>query len=80
MELEQLIEQLPGVSEVAVVGVPEPGHPENDMPIAIIARESKHLSQNEVLDFVKSHVSDFKTLRGGVVFVDTLQDYRVIIN
>ena len=78
VELDQLIEKIPGVSEAAVVGIPEPDHPENDMPVAIVVRESKHLSQNDVLEFVNSHVSDFKKLRGGVIFVNTLQDYKVI--
>lgn len=61
------------IEEAAVVGIPQPAHPENDLPLAFVIRRCETLTEVEVEDFVSSRVSDFKRLRGGVIFVDSIE-------
>ena len=61
----------PGISEGAVLGVPESGRPENDIPVAYVVRLDSSLTEKDVTDFVNARVSHFKQLRR-VTFVETL--------
>jgi 4-coumarate--CoA ligase len=74
--LEHLLNTHPQINEAVVVGIPQPGRPENDIPFAYVVRRSKSLSEKEVMDFVAANVSDFKHLRGGVAFVDGFEKVR----
>jgi len=62
----------PDILEAAVVGVPQPGRAENDVPFAFVIPRSNMLSKKNVNDFLDARVSDFKRLRGGLVFVDSI--------
>ncbi|XP_052872698.1 luciferin 4-monooxygenase-like [Anopheles cruzii] len=69
-ELETLIKLLPGVLECCVVGIPIPG---SDLPAAAIIRSpGATLDEATVHDFMRSRVADYKRLRGGIYFFDTL--------
>ena len=61
------------IKEAAVVGIPQPDRPENDIPLAFIVRRSEMLTEMDVKDFISSRVSDFKCLRGGVIFVGSIE-------
>jgi 4-coumarate--CoA ligase len=63
----------PDIQEAAVVGIPQPGRPENDMPLAFVVRRSETLTKIGVENYISSSVSDFKRLRGGVIFVDSIE-------
>ena len=72
MEIEEVIEEHPGVREVGVFGKPDPMVQE--LITAVVSRKQgyEHLTEEEIISFVDSRVDDYKRLRGGVVFVDSL--------
>lgn len=56
---------------VAVVGVPDPVLV--DLPTALVVKNKKSiLTEDEIDKAITSTFSDFKRLRGGVYFVDSL--------
>jgi 4-coumarate--CoA ligase len=69
-EIEVVIQQLPEVLSVSVVGIPDSLYV--DLPAAVIVRGSETLSEQMVIDYVAQHVPDQKQLRGGVYFIDKL--------
>ncbi|XP_052864014.1 uncharacterized protein LOC128270646 [Anopheles cruzii] len=72
-ELEAIVDKLPGVAQVCVVGVPADADRTTELPAAVIVRSpGSVLSAQDVIDAVEVQVSDFKRLRGGVHFVDAL--------
>ncbi|XP_058128204.1 long-chain-fatty-acid--CoA ligase-like [Anopheles ziemanni] len=76
-ELESIIGEMPGVRLVAVVGVPDPAAPFDDLAMALIVRAEgpagDALSKQSVLDHLEKSVSaEHKRLRGGVFFVGQL--------
>lgn len=71
-EIESIILNCAGVSNVCVVGVPDLVR--IDLPAAVIVRSNlgPKITSEEIQQIVKEKCSDFKQLRGGVYFVDTL--------
>uniref|UniRef100_A0A9I3CJR2 AMP-dependent synthetase/ligase domain-containing protein n=1 Tax=Anopheles culicifacies TaxID=139723 RepID=A0A9I3CJR2_9DIPT len=72
-ELEAKIMQLFAGSllMVCVTGIPVPG---NDLPVALAVRqpEGAMVGERDIIDGLAEVVADFKKLRGGVFFVDSL--------
>src|SRR5271156_4887164 len=71
-EVEMVLDTHPKINEVAIVGIPQPGREENDIPLAFVVRRSKDLTEQEVKDYVLENKAEFKQLRGGVLFVDSI--------
>ncbi|XP_058122367.1 probable 4-coumarate--CoA ligase 3 [Anopheles ziemanni] len=72
-ELEAILGQIEGVREACVVGIPEDADRTTELPTAVIVRsEGSTLDAVEVNRIIDSQVSDFKRLRGGVYFVESL--------
>lgn len=71
-EIEDIILNCLGVSNVCVVGVPD--LVKTDLPAALIVRKNigPKVTAEEIKDLVKENCSDFKQLRGGVYFVEFL--------
>lgn len=70
-ELETLIQTMPGVAMVAVIGISHPIH--NDLPAAVIIKStSGSIDEKMVETFVENSLSNHKWLRGGVHFVDEM--------
>lgn len=70
-ELEELLRQVEGVSEVAVVGVPNPRM--GEAPRAyVVPKPSAHLSPSYMQQFIAERVAAHKQLAGGVQLVDSL--------
>lgn len=71
-EIESIILSCDGVSNVCVVGVPDLIRTE--LPAAVIVRANvgSKVMSDVIEDLVKQNCSDFKQLRGGVYFVDSL--------
>ncbi|KAL7286409.1 hypothetical protein TKK_0019359 [Trichogramma kaykai] len=70
-ELEALIRTHPNVEEAGVVGIPDDRS--GEVPMAFVVLKEKGATKTEeIQDFVKGKVSEFKELRGGVRFVDSL--------
>jgi malonyl-CoA/methylmalonyl-CoA synthetase len=68
-EVEEVIEGCPGVSEVAVVGLPDPEFGER--VVAAVVREDRGLTAEKVTDFCREDLASFKKPRE-VVFVEEL--------
>ncbi|XP_052890328.1 probable 4-coumarate--CoA ligase 1 [Anopheles moucheti] len=67
-ELENIILELPEVSDVAVAGVPD--ETAGELPRAfVVVRPGTDLNEKEVQDHVKGRVVKYKQLAGGVIFV-----------
>uniref|UniRef100_F6SEQ4 4-coumarate--CoA ligase 1-like n=1 Tax=Ciona intestinalis TaxID=7719 RepID=F6SEQ4_CIOIN len=70
-ELEGELHKLPGVADVAVVGVKDEVGYGGEVPKAFIVRNGD-VTEDGVTRFLKDRLADYKQLRGGVVFVDKL--------
>lgn len=71
-EMESMILTCDGVSNVCIVGIPDPI--KIDLPAAVIIRKrfGHQITCEEVDNFVREKFSDYKQLRGGIFFVDSL--------
>ena len=69
VELESVILQHPAVIDVGVVGVRLSDGNELPRAFVVSGRDSKTCQAQDILDWVKSLLSDYKQLRGGVTFV-----------
>lgn len=67
-ELEALLLTHPKILDAAVVGVDVPG---TEVPRAYVV-SGGDITEQDIKDFVKKHVADYKQLRGGVVFMDVI--------
>lgn len=67
-ELEALLLTHPRILDAAVIGIEIPG---TEVPRAYVVAE-KGITEQEVKDFVKANVADYKQLRGGVKFIDVI--------
>ncbi|KAK3908394.1 Luciferin 4-monooxygenase [Frankliniella fusca] len=74
-EVEMVLLQHPGVREACVLGRPSTADI-GDVPTAFVSRadneEGEALTEAELQDMVAAKLSDYKRLRGGVVFMDEL--------
>ncbi|XP_059482537.1 uncharacterized protein LOC132200818 [Neocloeon triangulifer] len=70
-ELEGVLRKMDGVSDVAVIGVPDARS--GEVPKAFVVRKpGSNIAENDVTAFVEGHVAEFKKLAGGVKFVDEI--------
>lgn len=71
-ELEGLLESHPAVGDAGVIGVSF-NNTEAPKAFVVLTPASKgKISEQELADYVHSKVSDYKKLRGGLVFVDVV--------
>uniref|UniRef100_A0A182YHL7 AMP-binding_C domain-containing protein n=1 Tax=Anopheles stephensi TaxID=30069 RepID=A0A182YHL7_ANOST len=67
-ELENIVLELPEVSDVAVAGVPD--ETAGELPRAfVVVKPGADLTEKEVQEHVKERVVKYKQLAGGVIFV-----------
>ncbi|XP_016841715.1 4-coumarate--CoA ligase 1 [Nasonia vitripennis] len=70
-ELEALLRTHPNVEEAGVIGIPD--ERAGEVPKAFVVLKNKgETKPEEIQNFIKGKVSEFKELRGGVQFIDTL--------
>ncbi|KAL4814560.1 hypothetical protein BDW67DRAFT_165604 [Aspergillus spinulosporus] len=62
----------PLIYDAAVIGVPAPDGSGNEVPRAYIVADKTKISEDQVKDFVKSHLAHYKQLRGGVVYLPAI--------
>ncbi|XP_012538740.2 4-coumarate--CoA ligase 1 [Monomorium pharaonis] len=70
-ELEALLRTHPGVEEAAVIGIPHARYGEVPKAFVVVSKGKKP-TEDEIKNFVKGKVSDYKQLEGGVTFVDSI--------
>lgn len=70
-ELEEIIRQHPDVVEVGVIGIPD--ERAGQLPRAyVVLKPGTQLDEKNIQEFVKSKVSTYKELKGGVAAVESL--------
>nr|XP_039251949.1 LOW QUALITY PROTEIN: 4-coumarate--CoA ligase 1-like [Styela clava] len=69
-ELESLILKHPKVADVGVIGIPDDFA--GEVPKAYVVRKDETLSKDEIIEFVKSNLVEYKHLRGGVDFIEAI--------
>jgi 4-coumarate--CoA ligase len=70
-ELESVVMEMPEVSDVAVVGMPD--HLAGELPKAFVVVKPKYkLTEKQVYDFVAQKLTRYKHLDGGVVFLESI--------
>ncbi|XP_011063256.1 PREDICTED: 4-coumarate--CoA ligase 1-like [Acromyrmex echinatior] len=70
-ELEALLRMHPDVEEAAVIGIPHERY--GEVPKAfIVVKENKKPTEDDIKNFIKGKVSEYKQLRGGITFVDNI--------
>lgn len=70
-ELEALLRMHPDVEEAAVIGIPHARHGEVPKAFVVVSKGKKP-TEDDIKNFVKEKVSDYKRLAGGVTFVDEI--------
>jgi malonyl-CoA/methylmalonyl-CoA synthetase len=68
-EVEEVLESCPGVTEVAVVGLPDPEF--GEQVVAAVVHDDPELTAEKVADFCRGSLANYKKPRR-VVFVDAL--------
>ncbi|XP_075233966.1 uncharacterized protein LOC142331766 [Lycorma delicatula] len=70
-ELENLVMQIPGVADVAVVGIPDVLS--GELPRAFVVRKpGSNVKESDIIAFVEPKVVPYKQLAGGVRFLDII--------
>lgn len=69
-EVEEMIYRMPQVSEVAVIGLPDPKWVEA-VTAVIVVKQGQELSEREVIEHCNTHMAHFKSPKR-VVFVEAL--------
>ncbi|XP_076035903.1 uncharacterized protein LOC143021924 [Oratosquilla oratoria] len=70
-ELEGVLLSHPDVADAAVVGLPDPRS--GELPTAfVVLKPGVSATKKGLQEFVEERVSNYKTLRGGVIFVDVI--------
>ncbi|XP_001850569.2 probable 4-coumarate--CoA ligase 1 [Culex quinquefasciatus] len=72
-QLEGILAEHPAVLQATVVGLPDPEPPHVDLATALVVTQSgTEVTEDQILSFVNGKVPDYKRLRGGVFFVDSI--------
>lgn len=78
-ELEALLRTHPDVDEAAVIGIPHAKY--GEVPKAfIITNKDKKLTEDDIKNFMKGKVSDYKQLKGITQFSATMYVKFLIIS
>ena len=69
-ELENIIRGIPGVMDVAVIGIPN--ERAGEVPRAYVVKKSEDLQELTIINSIAWQLSKHKHLAGGVEFVDAI--------
>ncbi|CAO2651244.1 Nn.00g095410.m01.CDS01 [Neocucurbitaria sp. VM-36] len=70
-ELEALLLGHDDILDAAIIGV-DADNGTNEVPRAYVVADSKKISGQQIIEYVKKNVANHKQLRGGVVFLDAI--------
>eukprot|EP00092_Neocalanus_flemingeri_P018391 GFUD01019904.1.p1 GENE.GFUD01019904.1~~GFUD01019904.1.p1 ORF type:complete len:566 (-),score=147.84 GFUD01019904.1:456-2153(-) len=69
-ELEDVIRTVPGVTDVAVIGIKD--EKAGEVPKAFIVRASEDVNEEQIHQFLKDKLAKYKQLMGGIIFLQEL--------
>ncbi|KAE8744538.1 hypothetical protein FOCC_FOCC008864 [Frankliniella occidentalis] len=70
-ELESVIRQIPGIADLAVVGIPNERY--GEVPVAfVVLQPGSKVQENDIISFVEPKVAPYKRLTGGVKFIEAI--------
>jgi len=70
-EIENVLIKMDGVADIAVVGIPD--EKAGELPKAYIVRNAgSKISAEDVAEYLKPKVAEFKQLKGGIKFIDAI--------
>ncbi|XP_059481737.1 uncharacterized protein LOC132200350 [Neocloeon triangulifer] len=69
-ELEEVLRKIPGITDVAVIGVAD--GKSGEVPKAFVVKNDPNVNQEQIEDFLKDKVAPYKQLKGGVQFVNAI--------
>jgi len=70
-ELEEVLREHPNIEEAAVIGIPHDLY--GEVPRAfVVQKKAMNVSEKELHEFVNERLSDYKRLRGGIQFIDSV--------
>ena len=69
-ELENIIRGIPGVMDVAVIGIPN--ERAGEVPRAYVVKKSEDLQELTIINSIAWQLSEHKHLAGGVKFVEAI--------
>lgn len=69
--MEELLRDHPLINDAAVVGVPDTNS--GEVPRAyIVPKDNEHVRTEEIEEYVNERVANYKRLKGGIMFVDSI--------
>ncbi|KAL1398752.1 hypothetical protein pipiens_008715 [Culex pipiens pipiens] len=71
-QLEEILAEHPAVLQATVVGLPDPEPPHVDLATALVVTSGTEATEDQILSYVNGKVPDYKRLRGGVFFVESI--------
>nr|XP_018670085.2 4-coumarate--CoA ligase 1-like isoform X1 [Ciona intestinalis]XP_026692913.1 4-coumarate--CoA ligase 1-like isoform X2 [Ciona intestinalis] len=72
VEIESVLTEHPKIAAVGVIGVPDDVGNAGELPKAYIEKKEANLTTEEIHQFLEDKLADYKQLRGGVMFMDSL--------
>jgi len=70
-ELEQVLREHPNIEEAAVIGIPHELY--GEVPRAfVVQKKAMNVSEKELHAFVNERIAEYKRLRGGIQFVESV--------
>ncbi|CAD7091537.1 unnamed protein product, partial [Hermetia illucens] len=70
-EIENILVEIPDIAQTCVCGIADEDG--SDLPAALIVKaQGSNLSEKDIVDHLQGRIADYKQLRGGIYFTDSI--------